>query len=114
MLLDALRAAGADVRRHRDHFAPDAPDETWLPEVGHRGWVVLTKDKNIRRNELEREALLSANVRAFVLTSGSLTSAETAAVFVQQLRKMADMAVSEPPPFVASVTRTGVRIVCRR
>lgn len=27
----ALRAAGADVRVHDDHFAQDARDEDWIP-----------------------------------------------------------------------------------
>jgi hypothetical protein len=69
----ALRALGADVKVHDDHFPLHARDSDWLPEVGRRGWVVLMKDKRIRRNQLERDALLAAGVRAFVLTSGNLT-----------------------------------------
>jgi PIN like domain len=44
----ALRVAGAQIEVHDDHFPQDAPDELWLPEVGRRGWAVLTKDDRIR------------------------------------------------------------------
>jgi len=30
-------------------FPEDAEDVTWLPVVASRGWVILTKDKRIRR-----------------------------------------------------------------
>lgn len=43
-----LREAGLQVERHADHFQPATPDEVWLPEVGRRGWVVLTHDERIR------------------------------------------------------------------
>jgi hypothetical protein len=35
---EALRAAGAVVEVHLDHFPGDTPDMDWLPEVGRRGW----------------------------------------------------------------------------
>jgi hypothetical protein len=45
IVAQALRAAGADVEIHDDHFPPDAKDEDWLTEVGSLGWIVLTKDR---------------------------------------------------------------------
>lgn len=47
---DKLRAAGARVEAHIDHFPQAAPDTEWIPEVGRRGWVLITRDKNICRN----------------------------------------------------------------
>ena len=41
---------------HDDHFARDASDETWLGEVGAKGWVVLSKDDRIRRNPVMMRA----------------------------------------------------------
>jgi hypothetical protein len=73
---DALRAAGVRVEIHDDHFAPDTPDTTWLVEVGARGWIVLTKDSRIRRHPLELQALLGANVAAFMVTATDLTGAD--------------------------------------
>lgn len=76
---DALRATGVHVEIHDDHFAPDTPDATWLAEVGARGWIVLTKDSRIRRHPLELQALLGANVAAFMVTATDLTGADMGA-----------------------------------
>lgn len=53
-IVTALRQAGITVAVHEDHFPPDAADVDWLPQVGERGWVVLTKDANIARRTLEK------------------------------------------------------------
>lgn len=37
VVADALRAAGAQVEVHIDHFPQAAPDTEWIPEVGRRG-----------------------------------------------------------------------------
>jgi hypothetical protein len=71
IVAQALRQIGAAVEIHDEHFAPDAKDEDWLVEVGRRGWIVLTKDDRIRYRITERAAIVSARVRAFVLTPRS-------------------------------------------
>ena len=65
----ALKAENITVQVHDDHFLPDEQDQVWLASVGARGWVVVTKDKNIRRNPLEINALRMAGVKTFILTS---------------------------------------------
>ncbi len=58
-----LRAAG-----HTAHvqgsatFGTGTPDVDWLPRVGARGWILITKDKNIRKREVELRALKQAGV----------------------------------------------------
>ena len=54
----ALRAAGAAVEVHLDHFAGDMPDVDWIPKVAAKNWVLITKDQNIRRNAQELGELL--------------------------------------------------------
>jgi hypothetical protein len=66
------------------------------------------KDKRIRRTRLEREALLAAGVRAFVLTAGNLTGPEMAEVFARQIRRISRTALNHPPPFVAGVRKDSV------
>lgn len=103
-LAAALRAAGAVVEVHDDHFAPDAPDVEWLREVGARGWAVLTADKRIRYNNLERRALIGAGVQAFVLTSRA--GPDTGQIFVSALRKMERLCANhEGQAFIAKVSR---------
>lgn len=63
-VVDALRAAGARVESHAEHFDADAPDEDWLMQAGRNGWVVLTKDA-LQERPIELQALAAARVRAF-------------------------------------------------
>lgn len=110
---DALRDAGARIELHDDHFSQDAQDQVWLTEVGKRDWVVLTKDKHIRYRAVETNALISAKVRAFVLTArGDLTGAEIGQIFVKALPAMRRICETGRGPIVAHVSRDGtVRIM---
>jgi predicted nuclease of predicted toxin-antitoxin system len=85
LVVEALRAAKLEVHAHDDHFAQNTPDAEWLVEVVRRGWVVLTKDKNIRVNALERTALIRANVACIMLGRGDLTATAMAQVFIDAL-----------------------------
>jgi hypothetical protein len=107
IVAQGLRKVGEIVEIHDDHFAPDAKDEDWLVEVGKRGWIVLTKDDRIRYRVTERTALASANVRAFVLTSGQLQGTEMAAAFVKALPRINRLVANHAPPFIGRVSRSG-------
>jgi hypothetical protein len=107
----ALGQAGIEVRYHDDCFPEDAKDEVWLPEVGQKGWIVITKDKNIRRTPIELEATIAAKVRLFVLAgAGNKTGAQTAELIIEQRSRIERTARKTPPPFIAGVTQSGVRV----
>ena len=103
----ALRQAGARVVIHDALFPPDAPDTEWLTRAGAEGWLVVTKDRRIRYRALEREALLSAGVGAFVLTAGSATGEVMGQAFVAALRGMRALVAQQPSPFIATVSISG-------
>lgn len=98
------------MRLHDDHFPPDAGDEEWLWIVGERGWIVLMKDKRIRRIAIERDALLRSGVRAIVLTAGNLQGPEMAQILVGKLRRIVHIVRTRPAPFIAGVSSVGVRV----
>jgi hypothetical protein len=104
----ALRQAGEEVRIHDDLFPQNARDESWLTEVGKRGWIVLTKDTRIRYHAIEVNALRAAAVRAFVLTAkGDLSGSEMAGIFVKALPAIKRLCSRQSPPFLARVNREG-------
>lgn len=108
---NALRTAGARIEVHDAWFPRGEPDEKWIPDVSARGWVILTKDKNLRRTRGERESVLTANARVFTLHSGNLRGADMAALFVRHLADMEQVASGLAPPFVAVVAPDGIHIV---
>lgn len=105
----ALRAAGAIVELHRDHFAHDTPDIEWIAFAAERGWVILTQDRNIQRRPHERAAVIAARARYFCVSGGTRRSEETAAMVADQFRWMDGLARAMDPPIVARVTKSGVR-----
>ncbi|GIU99468.1 MAG: hypothetical protein KatS3mg014_1084 [Actinomycetota bacterium] len=67
-LVEGLRAFGEDAMHLRDEFPADTDDTVWLPEIGRRGWYLVTHDKKIRKKPAEIRALKQAGVGAFVFT----------------------------------------------
>jgi hypothetical protein len=75
--------------------------------VGSKGWVLLTCDKRIRYNLLEKRALTEHAVSEFVFTSGNMSGQDMAAALELALPEMRHLSSRLEPPFVAAITRTG-------
>lgn len=105
---EALETLGLNYIAHHQCFAPDAPDEEWLAAAGREGWVVLTRDKHIRRRPTELEAFREHKVIVFVLAAGNASAAETADLISRQYGKIQKLATQAKPPVMYSVTRSGV------
>jgi hypothetical protein len=106
-ILAALVQQGVKHERHGQHFAPGTEDTQWLPFVGEKGWVLLTKDKRIRYNELEKAAVRHHKIREFYFSSGNYSGAEMAEMLTDALRDMARIFRMQKPPFIASITKSG-------
>jgi hypothetical protein len=104
---EALRAAGANVEVHIEHFEQSAPDVEWIPEVARRDWVLITKDENIRRNPLERSAYEQSKSRGFVVTGKDMNGNDLAALLVRCLPGMARRVAGRPGPLLFTLTRQG-------
>lgn len=74
-LVQRLRDRGMPCEPHRDHFAPDARDEAWIPTIASRGWIIVTRDFAIKRRPNEREAWSTANATV-IMVRGEKLSAE--------------------------------------
>ena len=79
----------------------------WLPFVGDKGWTLLTKDKRIRYNELEKAAVREHKVREFYFSSGNYSGSEMAEMLIAALRDMVRIFRRHKPPFIASITKSG-------
>lgn len=67
-LVTLLKFLDVDAHHIRDHFSANAEDTTWLPEVGARGWVLITCDDGILSGPAERAALREHRVTAVFLS----------------------------------------------
>lgn len=103
---EALDLAKIPYVTHHSLFAPDAADENWLTAVKDNGWVILTRDKNIRYKANEHRALVDAGLFMFVLTQGGLSAEETARIVTQAYPQIRKVIAKSTPPAIFSLTRT--------
>jgi hypothetical protein len=106
-ILATLTKLEIRFERHLEHFDRGAPDEKWLPLVGKNGWALLTADKRIRYNLLEKRALAQNLVREFVFASGNLSGNDMAAALEAASAKIQRLCRKTKPPFVAAITKNG-------
>lgn len=102
-----LRENGLKIENHSKHFSQNAPDIEWLLKCGENDWVVLAKDKNIKKNHLERQVLLNAKVAAFFLTRGEYKGEEMGQAILKAMKRIANLIQSQQKPFIARVDIKG-------
>lgn len=114
-MAERLRAGGEAVELLSDHFDADVADEEWIAEVGQRGWIILTKDKFIRRRLVELNSLSRGKSATFVLTGGNMTGDAMAEAFADAMRRMKQYVRDHQQPFIATVTPGGqVKMLLRK
>jgi hypothetical protein len=66
---------------------------------------LITKDKRIRFNDLEKAAVVTYRVREFYFTSGNYSGAEMAIMLIAAMPEIIRLCGKQPPPFIASITK---------
>lgn len=103
-----LADAGMHVETHAAHFADNAPDEIWLPEVARFGWVVVTHDARMRYKTNELDAIMNNRV-ALLLVVGSAPHSELALSFLRTREKIERFVARATPPYIAKIFRAEPR-----
>ena len=87
------------------------PDDVWLPVIGRRGLVVITRDQRIRYRPVERLAWIEHRVRGIVLTgAGSQSTADSMAILDQHWSKIESFVSTAPDgPWMYALTKNGPR-----
>lgn len=107
-LAAGLRAFGEEVWHLRDTFPPVTPDDVWLPDVGQRGWYVITRDKRISRKPAEVAALKGAGVGAFIFTQQKdLDLWGWVETVIRRWREIQEWCRTHQRPFVTGIPERG-------
>ena len=94
---------------------PEVPrgtlDDAWLPVIGGRRLVVITRDQRIRYRTVEKRAWVEHRVRGFVLTGRrSQSTSDSRAVLDRHWNRMTGLIDAEPAgPWMYAVTEAGLR-----
>jgi hypothetical protein len=98
---------GVVVRIHDDYFKPDEQDAVWLPKAAEKGWVILTKDKDIRHRKIELDAILRNNAYFLTFGQGHASAVEMARAFITALPRIRKAVSRYEPPLLASISKSG-------
>lgn len=107
ILAKLLRDAGISVEIHDDHLEPAAPDEDWIELVAIKGWVALTRDKNIRYRAAEKEAVRYHSAKVIVIRAKNSTARDQAEILIKHRSKIALAIGKHKAPFILGIDRHG-------
>lgn len=88
---------------------PRTNDSDWIPIVAERGWLIVTRDNNIRQHAAELAAVRDHGAKLVAISGreGTGTWAQLEVVITQWRALEALEAL--PGPFIYAATRTGLR-----
>lgn len=110
-LAERLKEIGLNIEKHDDHFEQNTLDVVWLEECGNRDWVIISSDKAIKKNFLEKQALMKSNLTSFFFTTANLISEQQFQIVEKAIKRIANVISSNKKPFIARLDKeSGVEI----
>lgn len=106
-LVEGLKQLGLNIEAHDDHFPQNTPDYEWIGKCGEMNWIIISSDKRIKKNPIEREASIRAGVATFFFTSGKITNQQKIDFFTAAFKQVARIVINEMRPFIARINRDG-------
>ena len=106
---EALKQVREDVFWLEDVFPEHwIKDWEWIPTVGERGWLVVSKDKKIRTRSEERRAVKDNNVGCFILNyKQPLNRWQILKLVTASLDEMEEKFTNTPRPFMYLIDSNG-------
>ncbi len=110
-LAKGMAAFGEDVIHLKDKFPEETIDTKWLKYVGEQQLVLITRDKDIRRNPAELFALREYRVGAFFLGGKNLDRWKIIQQVVRNWLRIKELAERTQPPYAFRVPPRGTRFL---
>jgi len=105
---EALKQVRDDVRWLEDEFPHDAKETDWLPEIGRRGWLVISRDKKIRTRLRQRALVRDHGMGCFILQQKQdPTRWQYLKLLAANLDEWERVFASTPKPFMRLVDAAG-------
>ena len=103
----AMGLLGIPIEIHDTYYDQFTPDDVWLPEVGAKGWVVLTQDPRFLYNDSEKEAIVSNGVACFVFILDGLKRWPKLQVIARVWDDIERIVARDTPPYIYRITKAG-------
>jgi hypothetical protein len=105
MIIKMLRGISAPIVRHRTYFKDDEDDDVWIPQVVQKGWAIVSGDKGIEKDGMNRQCVIDSKAKVFVLDDTNSRGAEWAASLVLAYSKITKIASENNNPFFCTVEK---------
>lgn len=106
-MINILRKAGFDLQTIYEVYPNDAHkgvvDPDWIEKCGENNWIVITGDKRIETVPENRQAVINAKVKVFLLNDSNTKPEVWAAAILLGQYKMQDIIDGTTGPFFATV-----------
>lgn len=107
--------AGGVVHKRRRAPCPitatDVLDVDWIPEVAHRGWLIITRDANIASRSAEVEAVREHGARVVALAGRDAVGKWAQLEILMCQWRGIDRLAATAEPSIHRATRTSLRPV---
>jgi hypothetical protein len=100
-----LRDLGVSVEVHKRYYLPEEPDPSWIADASGRGWTIISGDKGIEYDGVNRYAVTTAKAKVFILADTESRGAEWAASLVMARHKILQIASEHSGPFYCTVEK---------
>jgi len=111
---ELLRKAGLRIVCHSDEFTDDmTADPIWIERCANRSWVIVTGDKAIETDPINRQAVIDFKAKVFLLDENNSRAVEWAAAIVVGRRRLVSTAYENDGPFFASVKKNSGGLISK-
>jgi len=104
-MIKMLRELKAAFERHSSHYMQDEDDDVWIPDVTRRGWIIISGDKGIENDGINRQAVIDSKAKVFVLSDTNSRGIEWAASLVLAHKRIIEIAEKNDGPFYCTVNK---------
>ena len=95
------------IAYHQEHFARDAADDAWLPDVGSRGWTVIGFDFSYHKYPAEIAAIRQYGIGVFYLWGAQESTWSRICCFARAYDRIIRATDSTARPFIYRITKSG-------
>jgi hypothetical protein len=102
-----LREAGLNVRWHAAEGFPanELDDVAWIRAVANKGYIIISSDKRIETDPINRMAVIESKAKVFILEEGGARAVHWAAAVIVSKDRMYELVRDNSGPFFMSMVR---------
>jgi len=110
-----LKEAGINVRWHAAEGFPskEIDDTTWIRAVANKGYIIVTSDKAVETDPINRLAVIESKAKVFILDENNQRPVHWAAAIIVSKERIYEAVRENEGPFFMNVIRKTSSMVYR-